>query len=105
MEQKSATKSKLVFDVINASEDFYSMPVDSRFRSRVNIPFRILPGRENSEDLEGKFLKEAAGEGLLALKGHRSVGGLRASLYNAVSVEQTRRLADFMVKFMERNKQ
>ena len=63
-----------------------------------NIVFR-LP----SEDLEAKFVSEAKAEGMLGLKGHRSVGGLRASLYNALPVDDVRALADFMKEFERKN--
>ncbi len=104
MAELADIKSKLVFDVINASGGFYSMPVDLEHRSRINIPFRVTRGGVASDELEAKFLKEAAEQGLLALKGHRSVGGIRASLYNAVTVEQTYRLHHFMEEFMRRNR-
>ena len=104
MEERSHTKSKLLFDVMDNSCGFYTHVVDSRYRSRVNIPFRITPGGEANEELEKKFLKETAEKGLMSLKGYRTVGGLRASLYNAITVEQTERLATFMKEFMQRNK-
>jgi phosphoserine aminotransferase len=64
----------------------------------MNVTFR-LP----SEDLENKFISEAKERQMLGLKGHRSVGGIRASLYNAVSLEATRALADFMKEFEKKN--
>ena len=103
MAKKSSTKSGMVFEIINASQGFYSLPVEPSVRSRVNVPFRIVKGEGPSEDLEAKFLREAQEQGLVQLKGHRSVGGLRASLYNAISKEETKRLIDFMRGFMERN--
>ena len=104
MAQKCTTKSGMVFDVINQSSGFYSLPVEPSVRSRVNVPFRIVLGEGPSEELEAQFLREAEEQCLVQLKGHRSVGGLRASLYNAVSVEHTKRLTDFMLSFMERNR-
>jgi phosphoserine aminotransferase len=64
----------------------------------MNVTFR-LP----SEELEERFVKEAKGEGLLALKGHRSVGGIRASIYNAVGLDAVQALIDFMRAFERRN--
>lgn len=104
MAELADIKSKLVFDVINASGGFYRMPVEPEHHSRINVPFRITKGGVVSDTLEAQFLKEAAEHGLLALKGHRSVGGIRASLYNAVTVEQTYRLHHFMEEFMKRNR-
>lgn len=72
-------KSKMLYDYIDASNDYYSNPVEIKYRSRMNIPFRV----KKDEQLENKFLKEAGEVGLIELKGHRSVGGCRASIYNA----------------------
>ena len=99
MECNSAAKCGMVMDIIARSEGFYRVPVEPRFRSRVNIPFRIFSKAEPSPELEEKFIKEADEVGLIQLKGHRSVGGLRVSLYNAVTLEQTKRLIDFMKQF------
>jgi len=65
----------------------------------MNLPFRI----KNDEALETKFLKEAENAGFIELKGHRSVGGCRASLYNAMPLEGVQALIDFMSKFRESN--
>ena len=90
-------KSGMIYDVIDSS-DFFRSPVDPRYRSRMNVVFR-LP----SEELEKKFVSEATQEGMLGLKGHRSVGGLRASLYNACPKEDVAALADFMKEFERKN--
>ena len=90
-------KSGYIYDVIDNS-DFYRSPVDKRYRSRMNVVFR-LP----SEELEAKFVEESKKEGMLGLKGHRSVGGLRASLYNALPMEDAAALAQFMIEFERRN--
>ena len=100
MNQRSMAKSKMVFEVINNSAGFYSMPVLEKYRSRMNVPCRIAGGRE---DLEAKFLQEADQKGFLSLKGHRSVGGLRISLYNAIKPEEVTRLVEFMEQFMASN--
>lgn len=97
MDKNADIKSGLIYDVIDSS-DFWRSPVDKRYRSRMNIVFR-LP----SEELEAKFVKEATAEGMLGLKGHRSVGGLRASLYNALPYEDVVALKDFMKEFERKN--
>ena len=74
--------------------------MDRRYRSRMNIPFRVGTGTEQ-ERLEKGFLQEAQKLKMVSLKGHRSVGGMRASLYNAVTVEETRMLAEFMEEYQD----
>lgn len=96
MEKLALTKSKIVYDIIEKSNGFYSCPVKANSRSRMNLPFRI---GKNDEELEKKFLAGASERGMLQLKGHRSVGGIRASLYNAVTVEDAQALADYMTQF------
>lgn len=103
MATHSATKSGLLFDAINASQGFYRIPVSIGFRSRVNIPIRVYDANGPCVDLEKKFIKEAKDAKIIHINGHRSVGGLRASLYNAVSVKDTRILIAFMTKFMAEN--
>lgn len=92
-------KSSLLYDYIDNSEGYYSNPVDKQFRSRMNIAFRV----KCNEELETKFLKEAEKEGLIELKGHRSVGGCRASIYNAMPIEGVEKLISFMKQFKENN--
>uniref|UniRef100_A0A4W3HY03 Phosphoserine aminotransferase n=1 Tax=Callorhinchus milii TaxID=7868 RepID=A0A4W3HY03_CALMI len=100
MEQNSIAKSKLIYNIIDGSNGFYVCPLASNCRSRMNIPFRI--GNANGDDaLEKEFLNEAAKCNMISLKGHRSVGGIRASLYNAVTVEETQKLAELMIEFMK----
>lgn len=91
-------KANLVYKAIDQSGGFYRGHAQPAARSIMNIPFR-LP----SEELEDTFVKESTKAGLIGLKGHRSVGGLRASLYNAVSVESSKVLADFMAEFQRKN--
>jgi phosphoserine aminotransferase len=93
IEQKNIAKAKLLYDTIDASR-FYSNPVAREDRSRMNIPFRL-----KDEALDGAFLKGAQERGLIQLKGHRSVGGMRASIYNAMPLEGVRALVDFMREF------
>ena len=96
--RRNATKSKLVYDAIDASGGFYRNEVVPQARSRMNIPY-FLP----NESLTSRFVAESKAAGLLALKGHKAVGGLRASLYNALPVEAAQALVDFMRDFQQRN--
>ncbi len=98
IQAEAAQKSGLIYAAIDNSNGYYRSPVDVACRSHMNIVFR-LP----TEDLEKKFLEESAQAGLLNLKGHRSVGGLRASIYNAMPIEGAQALADFMADFMRSN--
>ncbi|XP_052869916.1 probable phosphoserine aminotransferase [Anopheles cruzii] len=102
MHRKSLTKSQLVYDVIANSNGFYYCPVEARVRSRMNVPFRI-GGAAGDEDLEKLFLKGAEALGMQQLKGHRSVGGIRASLYNAVTVEEATALKQYMQEFLKKH--
>jgi len=90
----NAEKSNKVYNRIRDSNGFYSCPVDPLYQSRMNIPIRI-----QNIALEPKFIKEAADHGLLELTGHRSVGGIRVSLYNAMPEEGVDALVDFMEAF------
>ena len=98
MEANAKKKSDTLYDVIDASDNYYRCPVEVRSRSHMNVVFR-LP----TEDLEKQFLAESAEQGFLNLKGHRSVGGCRASIYNALPYESVAGLADFMKAFQSRN--
>lgn len=94
MEAMADHKSKVVYDAVERSAGFYTCPVDREARSRMNVVFR-LPTAE----LEAAFVKAAEDEGMVGLKGHRIVGGIRASLYNAVEETWVLDLADFMGRF------
>ncbi|KAM8960575.1 phosphoserine aminotransferase [Pelodytes ibericus] len=100
MEKLSIIKSELIYNIVDQCNGFYVCPVEEKSRSRMNIPFRIGNIKGDSV-LEKQFLDKAAELGMMSLKGHRSVGGIRASLYNAVTVEEVQKLADFMIHFME----
>ncbi len=91
-------RSSMLYEMINRHAGFYRCPVDAACRSTMNVVFR-LP----SEGLEAEFVKEAAAEGLSGLKGHRSVGGCRASIYNAMPLEGAKALAGFMDSFAKAN--
>lgn len=101
MSKLAQKKSQLIYDTINKSNGFYTCPVDEQCRSRMNLPFRICGG---DEALEKEFLQKAEKVGMVQLKGHRSVGGIRASLYNAISMENTETLNKFMNEFYENKK-
>lgn len=94
LERESAEKAAVLYAAIDGSEGFYRNPVNARDRSHMNVVFR-LP----STELESRFVAEATAAGLIGLKGHRSVGGLRASLYAALSMDSVQRLVDFMSDF------
>ena len=98
MTELAEKKSSMLYDTMAQSNGYYSCPVDEASRSKMNVVFR-LP----NEDLEKKFIEEATNEGMIGLKGHRSVGGCRASIYNAMPVEGAETLAAFMRKFAETN--
>ena len=97
MAEINARKAKKLYDYIDAS-NFYKNPVELQSRSWMNVPF-TLP----SEELDKPFLKEAEARGLLNLKGHRSVGGMRASIYNAVGEDAVDALIAFMQDFAKAN--
>ncbi len=97
MDSLAEKKSSLLYETIDSSP-FFRSPVDKTVRSRMNVVFR-LP----NEELEAKFIKEATANGMLGLKGHRSVGGLRASIYNACPYDDVVALCDFMKEFERKN--
>lgn len=98
MEAQNRAKAKLLYDVIDRSNGFYAGHAQPAARSIMNVTFR-LP----SEELTAKFVDEARQRELVELKGHRSVGGIRASIYNAMPVEGVEALRDFMNDFVEQN--
>jgi phosphoserine aminotransferase len=95
--RRNEAKAKLLYDAIDGSGGFHRGHAQPESRSRMNVTWR-LP----SEDLEKAFLKEAQADGLDGLKGHRAVGGLRASIYNACPLDSARALAAFMGDFQRR---
>jgi phosphoserine aminotransferase len=97
MQRENEVKAKLIYDAIDAT-DFYRGHADPDARSMMNVTFR-LP----SEDLEKKFASEATAAGMGGLKGHRSVGGIRASIYNAFPREGCEALVQFMQEFEKKN--
>lgn len=97
MEKITHKRAKMLYDYIDSSK-LYSNPVNKEDRSYTNIPFVT-----GDPELDKKFVKEATEAGLVNLKGHRSVGGMRASLYNAMPIEGVEALIKFMRKFEEEN--
>ena len=91
-------KARLLYGAIDGSEGFYRNPIDAASRSRMNVPFTLRDG-----PLDALFLAESEAAGLLALKGHKALGGMRASLYNAVPLEAVEALAAFMGDFAQRH--
>jgi len=103
MSKISNIKSKAIYKAIDESNGFYHCPVQVKNRSRMTIPFRV-GGTNGNDELEKKFLQESEKRQMLALKGHRSVGGMRASIYNALTVPNVEKLATFMTEFYMQNK-
>tara|TARA_B100000287_G_scaffold145102_1_gene136924 strand:- start:2775 stop:3857 length:1083 start_codon:yes stop_codon:yes gene_type:complete len=97
-ERRAEIRSSLIYEVIDNSDGWYSSPVATGSRSMMNIIFH-LP----DETLENKFIEEATALDLINLKGHRSVGGVRTSLYNAMPIESVEILSNFMKDFLESN--
>jgi phosphoserine aminotransferase len=98
MEDRARRRSGAVYEAIDGSHGFYRSPVEAEHRSHMNVVFRTP-----SDELDVSFLKGAAEEGLVNLKGHRSVGGIRASIYNAMPDEGVTALVDYMGTFAEAN--
>lgn len=98
VEKNNIKKGQMLYDAIDQSKGFYRCPVEKSVRSLMNVPFTL----EKSE-LEEEFVKEAAKEKMLQLKGHRSVGGIRASIYNAMPLAGVEKLVAFMKDFQARH--
>lgn len=96
MERRNEEKSKILYEYIDSSNGFYKNNVIKKYRSRMNVTFRIKDG---DDELENKFVKLAGEKEMISLKGHRSVGGLRVSLYNAITIENVKKLISFMEEF------
>jgi phosphoserine aminotransferase len=97
VEQANIAKAKRVYDAIEGSGGFYRNPVAQECRSRMNVPFTL-----SDPALDAEFLAEAAERKLAGLKGHKSVGGMRASIYNAMSLEGVEALVALMQDFAAR---
>jgi phosphoserine aminotransferase len=98
LETEAAAKAGVLYTVIDGSDGYYRSPVALADRSHMNVVFR-LP----DEEVEGRFLREASDANFIGLKGHRSVGGCRASLYAALPMSSVEELAGFMSSFRASN--
>lgn len=105
---RNEAKAKLLYDTIDSSNGFYHCPVEKTSRSLMNVIFRVAGANGQSaathpdEAVEKEFSKQAASAGLVGTPGHRSVGGMRVSLYNAVELEAVEALASFMREFQRK---
>ena len=98
MKERNEKKAAILYDFLDSS-DLFKGTVEKGSRSLMNVPFVT-----GNEELDAKFVKEAAKEGFVSLKGHRTVGGMRASIYNAMPIEGVSALVDFMRDFEQKNK-
>ncbi|MEM6507419.1 MAG: phosphoserine transaminase [Planctomycetota bacterium] len=98
-QSQAETRSKILYDAVERNSGFYKCPVDKKYRSKMNVVFTTP-----NEDLDAAFVKEAGEQGMSGLKGHRSVGGCRASIYNAMPIEGAEALASFMDSFAAQNR-
>jgi phosphoserine aminotransferase len=98
MHERNQSKAKMLYDVIDNSNGFYTGHAQPECRSLMNVVFR-LP----SDELTKSFVDQGAAQSLTELKGHRSVGGVRASIYNAMPMEGVEKLRDFMLEFRKHN--
>jgi phosphoserine aminotransferase len=97
MAEINKQKAKMLYDAVEQSKGFYIAHAEPNCRSMMNVPFKMI-----KPELEEPFLKEATSQGLCELKGHRSVGGCRASIYNAMPIEGVKLLRDFMLDFAKK---
>ena len=97
MQKINEAKAKVLYDYLDGQE-FFTNPVEHRYRSTMNVTFT-----SPNPDMDKKFCAEAAEAGFVNLKGHRLVGGMRASIYNAMPAEGVDKLVDFMEKFRKEN--
>ena len=100
IEKRNQQKAGRLYDAIDGSGGYYKCPVEKDSRSKMNVVFRVAGG---DEAIEKKFAKEAEAAGLIGVKGHRSVGGMRASIYNAVPLDAVDALLAFMREFQAKN--
>ncbi len=100
IETANAAKAKVLYDAIDSSNGYYTCPIEKDSRSKMNVTFRIAGG---DEAVEKKFASESTEAKLIGLAGHRSVGGMRASLYNAVPKASVETLTSFMKEFQRKN--
>lgn len=99
VQKANKQKAQILYDIIDSSNGFYNCPTEHSVRSLMNVPFTI----PKSADLEKQFIDEAAKKGMVQLKGHRSVGGMRASIYNSMPQDSVVALTEFMLEFAEKH--
>ena len=97
VEAVNIEKAKMLYEFLDNSK-LFKATAQEKYRSRMNVTFVT-----GDADKDAAFVKAAAAEGLVNLKGHRSVGGMRASIYNAMPIEGVKKLVDFMAKFEKEN--
>ena len=98
MEKQNRKKAKMIYDIIDKSNGFYKGVAKKESRSLMNVTFNLA-----TPELEAKCVEEGKNKGLIGLKGHRDVGGMRASIYNAMPIEGVNTLCDFLKEFQENN--
>ena len=98
METKNIAKAKMLYDCIDGSGGFYRNDVAIENRSRMNVPFFL-----RDESLNAKFIAASLTANLAGLKGHKAIGGMRASIYNAISLDAVQALTQFMREFQQHN--
>ena len=98
--KRNTKKAALLYSAIDEMSDFYKGHAQKSSRSLMNVSFNIT---KNGGELEPLFVKEAEKNGMIGLKGHRMLGGIRASIYNAVTLENVKTLVEFMKEFAEKN--
>jgi phosphoserine aminotransferase len=98
MEKRNIEKAKVLYDVIDTSDGFYKGHARGDSRSLMNVTFTM-----SSPELEQKCVEGGTASGLVGLKGHRSVGGMRASIYNAMPLEGCKKLAEYLKEFQAEN--
>ncbi len=101
IDEENQKKAKLIYDAIDNSDGFYTGHAKKDSRSLMNVSFNI---KDKDSELEAKLLAEADKAGMIGLKGHRSIGGLRASIYNAVPYEAVEALVELMNDFAKKNR-
>ena len=97
MEKRNKAKAELMYGTLDRLQDFYTAPVEKESRSLMNVVFHL-----ETPELDEAFLRAAAKEGLVGMKGHRATGGMRVSLYNAIGLDDVKALAGFMESFAKR---
>ena len=97
-QSQAQARAKILYDAVERNSGFYKCPVDARYRSKMNVVFTTP-----SAELDAAFVNEADAQNMSGLKGHRSVGGCRASIYNAMPIEGAEALANFMDDFVAKN--